>query len=200
MSAVPVNAITRGTSCKPLLSEINVWGNFVEGFVFIDVAQRCIAFDTARENVEVFEIECPEHLLDLFSIVVALDEKGLRLQFAGNKAGIPRQYDSIFIFCDPDDFVILEHIRISDVEAEHSQPSRQFADHDIRDESNVRHSLHTTWNINAHQVQSFSQPFADEIDDENIKEAFSRIFFGNDSIAVIEEIEPLSQHEGVLRK
>src|SRR5262245_23641173 len=60
---------------------------------------------------------------------------------ACRKTGVARQDDALFLFGDAEDCVVFKNIRIYDVEAKDPRPSCEFADHDIRNELDIRHYI-----------------------------------------------------------
>jgi hypothetical protein len=134
MSAVPVNPIARWTNREAFLGKVDVRRHFLEYRLFVDVTQGRIAFEASREHVEIMEVESAKDLAKLLFVVATLDEEALRVDPAGRNTGISSEDNPVFGFGDADDFVILISVRIGGIEAKDTQPTGEFANHDIRNE------------------------------------------------------------------
>ena len=153
---MPVHALASWAGSEPILRQVDERRNSFEYCFLVNRLQCRIAFETARENIEIFEVECAENLLNLFSVRIAINEKVLRIAATSDKPAVSSEDDPILGFRKADDFVVVEDIRVHHIEAEDAQPSCQLAHHDIGDELDLSHSrfLHTAGDFNTHQVES----------------------------------------------
>src|SRR5262245_46585470 len=115
------------------------WDSFEYSFL-VDVFQERVALEAAGEHGELVELKCMEHLLDLLFVVHALDQQTLDIAAACHKARIARKNDTVLGVRQPNDFIVVENVGVRDIEAEHPQPARQFADHHICDELDLCHA------------------------------------------------------------
>ena len=202
MRAVPVHSLASWTGSEPILRQVDERRNSFEYRFLVNLLQWRIALEAAREDIEVFEAERAENLLKLFFVRVAFNKEVLRVAATSGKPVVTSEDDPILGFGQTHNFVVVQNIRVHDVEAEDAQPSSQLAHHDIGDELDFNHSrfLHTAGNFNAHQVKGLRQSFAHQIDHEDIEQASGGVFFRYDPVPVVEEIESLSQRERVFRE
>src|SRR5262245_3887170 len=199
---MPVHALAGWAGSKPILRQVDERRNSFEYRFLVNLLQWRIALETAREDIEVFEAERAENLLKLFFVRVAFNKEVLRDASTSGKPDVESEDEPMIGFGQTHNFVVVQNIRVHDVEAEDAQPSSQLAHHDIGDELDFNHSrfLHTAGNFNTHQVKGLRQSFAHQIDHEDIEQASGGVFFRYDPVPVVEEIESLSQRERVFRE
>src|ERR1051326_2313169 len=75
MSAAPINAIATRAACEPFLRQVYKWRHLLEGSFLIYFFKTSIAFKATRKSSEIFQIKRAYHLLDLFFVIAALNEK-----------------------------------------------------------------------------------------------------------------------------
>ena len=146
-----------GWACgKALLGEIDKRRDPLEYRFFVDLLEWGIAFQTARKDSKVFEIEFAKDLLHLFLIVVTFNEYTLMRTSTSREAGVACEDDAILGLRETKDLIVLEGVGVQDVESQHSKPSRKLSDHDVGDELRFHGSLlHATRNFDTHQVEGF---------------------------------------------
>jgi hypothetical protein len=104
-----------------------------EHLLFSDKLEDGIAFEASGKNSEIRQREFVSYLIDLTPVVIALDQKYRDARPTCREATVPGQDDAVFGFRNADDLVIVVHVRVSDVDAEHAQPAGELPDHYIGD-------------------------------------------------------------------
>ena len=74
MGAAPEDTIARTTNGETLLSKENVRRNSFKDRFLVHVLQGNVALEAAGKDIELFEIECVENLIDLLPVVAALNQ------------------------------------------------------------------------------------------------------------------------------
>jgi hypothetical protein len=154
--AVPVHAMAGWACGKTLLGEIDKRRDSLEYSFLVHILEGSVAFETARKDPKLFEIEFTKDLLYLLPVVVACNEDTLMRTAASRKAGIAREDDAILGLRETKDFIVLEGIGIHDVASQHPKPSRKLSDHNVGDELRFHGiALHAARNFDTHQVERF---------------------------------------------
>src|SRR5207253_6447341 len=111
MRAMPVNPATGKAPGEAVLRKIDVRGDLLEDGFFVDILERSVAFQASGKYVEIFQIECAKHLLDLRLVIAACNEQALRVMPARGQPRVPSQDDAVLGAGNPDDFIVFVFIR-----------------------------------------------------------------------------------------
>jgi len=140
VGSVPVDPIAGWARGESIFGQIDKrWDSLEHGFL-VNLFQERVALEAAGEHIELFEIKRMEHLVDLFFVIPALNQQTLGISAACYKACVAREDDTVLGLSQSENFIVIENVRVRHIEAEHSQPTCQFADHHIRDELDLSHA------------------------------------------------------------
>src|SRR5215468_3077885 len=98
MRTMPVHAAARRADSKAILGQIDERRNSFEHRFLVNLKQRRVAFEAAREDVEFFEAVRAENLLDLLFVLRTVDKKILKIPATSSKPGVPSEDNAILGF------------------------------------------------------------------------------------------------------
>jgi hypothetical protein len=139
--AVPVDPITRGTPGEAFLCEIDVRWHELKRCFFVDILKGRVTFKTPGKQLEIFQPERLQHLVDLFLVMVALHKQAPGVTVSPDKAGVSRQNDATLGGGNPENLIVFEGVRVRNVEAQHSKPACELSYHYVGNKPDFVHGI-----------------------------------------------------------